>query len=65
MVGGSFLGWVAPGSHSEPCPTVIMNELIFATRLGFLFNCNDKTDENVVQSPLDIETTLRQRGRGR
>ena len=20
--GGSFLGWVAPGSHSEPCPTV-------------------------------------------
>ena len=22
MLGGSFLGWVAPGSHSEPCPTV-------------------------------------------
>ena len=22
LVGGSFLGWVAPGSHSEPCPTV-------------------------------------------
>ena len=22
LVGGSFLGWVAPGRHSEPCPTV-------------------------------------------
>ena len=61
MLEGSFLGWVAPGSHSEPCPTVHSNmeppQILAVQRIVPTHEMDEFFKENLIE-PFKIHLFL-------